>query len=108
MRWTYSSDADALYISIASGPIARTVELDPGTQVDVAADGSVVGIEILAPSRRWPLDRLVEDFAISPDDELMLRATSLPNRVPVGRELQPAEVRPQDSPSLVGVSLRWT
>jgi uncharacterized protein YuzE len=43
---TYDAEARASYQYVADKPIARTVERD-GAYVDLAADGTVVGIERL-------------------------------------------------------------
>jgi uncharacterized protein YuzE len=44
---TYDHEARAQYQRMADKPIARTVERPDGTIVDLAADGSVIGIETL-------------------------------------------------------------
>jgi hypothetical protein len=44
---TYDHEARAQYQRLADKSIARSVERPDGTVVDVAADGSVVGIETL-------------------------------------------------------------
>lgn len=57
--YTYDEEADALYILIASDDeetvIGKTVELAENLHVDLAPDGSVVGVEILYPTH-GPVD----------------------------------------------------
>lgn len=67
MRTKYDSDADALYITIAESAVARTDEVDSGTLVDVDIRGAVVGIEVLRPSRRWPLDEIASRYGLDAD-----------------------------------------
>jgi len=45
----YDPDADALYVRVADGDRARTVEINDVTYVDVDANGRPVGIEVLYP-----------------------------------------------------------
>lgn len=74
IRQSYDLDADALYITVTDGKIARTTEIDPGTLVDLDAVGSVVGIEIIGPQRAWPIQQILESFPISGKDADQLRA----------------------------------
>ncbi|MET8406775.1 DUF2283 domain-containing protein [Streptomyces sp. NPDC005195] len=74
MELSYDLDADAMYLHATDVPVARTVEVDSGTMVDVADDGSVVGIEIVTPARNWPIDRLLAEFDISAEATTLLRS----------------------------------
>jgi uncharacterized protein YuzE len=47
---SYDAEADAVYITVASGKIERTEETGPFIY-DVDADGHIVGIEILSASK---------------------------------------------------------
>lgn len=58
------ANVDALYVQLGEQVVDRTVELDAGTLVDVAADGSIVGIEVLRPARDWPLDEVLQGFVM--------------------------------------------
>ncbi|MEU5867229.1 DUF2283 domain-containing protein [Nonomuraea sp. NPDC047529] len=54
--WTYDPEAGAAYVylrgPIAQGGVARTVTMDEAmVNLDLDADGRVIGIEILA---EWP------------------------------------------------------
>lgn len=52
MRLTYDPEADASYLRISDAAIDETREVAPGVMVDLAADGQLVGIEILNASTR--------------------------------------------------------
>lgn len=71
---SYDLDADALYIELADGPAARTVQIDRGTLVDLDSGGNVVGIEVIQPARTWPLLEILTGFSVSDDDARELRA----------------------------------
>lgn len=43
----YSPRADALYVQLTAGGVARTVSLDDRRMIDLDADGVVVGVEFL-------------------------------------------------------------
>lgn len=47
MRTRYDSEADALYMRLADGPIVDSQEVNPGIVLDFDGDGRVVAIEIL-------------------------------------------------------------
>ena len=51
MRADYDSEADALYVRIADGRIARSVEIGDCVVVDLDADGRPRGVEIISPGR---------------------------------------------------------
>lgn len=44
---TYDPEADAAYLRVGDGQIARTEEVVPGIVIDFAEGGGVVGIELL-------------------------------------------------------------
>ena len=73
-RFKYDAAVDALYIKLSSNPVASTVEIDEDTNVDLAASGALVGIEVLNPDRPWPLHRILNRYAISDADAVMLMA----------------------------------
>ena len=77
MKITVDQRADALYISFRQTSVSRTMEINPGTLVDVDHDGEVVGIEIIgASSAQWPLDELLKRFNFRPADENILTMLS--------------------------------
>ena len=47
----YDREADALYIRLLHGDVARTVDVDDYRAVDFGADGAVLGIEVLYPAQ---------------------------------------------------------
>lgn len=48
----YDESVDAAYLQVSEAAIHRHVQLDDARGVDYAADGSVVGIELLSPRRK--------------------------------------------------------
>lgn len=63
VRVTYDEDSDAAYIYLADesgvGGVAETVPVDPLAvqgmiNLDFAADGRLIGVEVLAASKRLP------------------------------------------------------
>ena len=48
----YDESVDALYLAIGGGEWDHLVSLDDSRMIDYAADGSVIGIEILSPARK--------------------------------------------------------
>ena len=74
LKITYDHTVDALYIALRDGAVARTVEVDSGTLVDVDEHGDLVGIEVLTPSRAWPIDEVAARFGpLNEPDEAVLR-----------------------------------
>lgn len=57
--------ADALYLQIRRGRVARTEELDSGTLVDLDTYGDPLGIEVIHPGRAWPLDEFLQRYNVS-------------------------------------------
>ena len=47
----HDPQADAIYVRLSDAPYDHTEELDTERNVDYAADGSVVGVELLNVSR---------------------------------------------------------
>jgi uncharacterized protein YuzE len=47
---SYDPEADALYVRLADGARARTIEVDDVVYVDVDEGGRAVGLELLYPS----------------------------------------------------------
>jgi uncharacterized protein YuzE len=73
IRQSFDFDANALYVRLTDEKVARTAEIDACTLVDLSADGRVVGIEVIAPQRYWPLDQILQSFDISPEQAYELR-----------------------------------
>lgn len=70
---TYDTEASALAIRLSEGPVSRTVEVEPGTLVDIDTGGRVLMIEVINPGRRWALDEIAERFPLSDADLAVLR-----------------------------------
>jgi uncharacterized protein YuzE len=70
----YDTQADALYIELDNRDVARTLEIDPGTLVDLDDAGNLLGIEVIHPQRQWPLSEIIDRFSISAADVRELRA----------------------------------
>lgn len=74
MRLDYDLDVHALYVTITSAPVGRAIPVDDLTNVDVDADGNLVGIEVLDYGRWWPLDAIISRFGVSEPHVACLRA----------------------------------
>jgi uncharacterized protein YuzE len=65
MEIRYSTDAEAFYVTIGEGEIASTVHISDDVMVDVEADGTLHGIELLcAPAELTDEERsaLIDQF----------------------------------------------
>ena len=58
MKLHYYADTDSLYVEFKAGPGAETREVAEGVNVDLDADGEVVGLDIDHASRRLDLSTL--------------------------------------------------
>ena len=76
MKIRYDTDAQALYVDFSANGerVARTVEVDEGTLVDLDRFGFVIGIEVIKPDREWPMHRIFAEFKFRPEDEATLKA----------------------------------
>ncbi|MCC6222404.1 MAG: DUF2283 domain-containing protein [Thermoleophilia bacterium] len=72
MKLAYDLEVNALVVELAEGAVEHTVEVGLGTLADLDAGGHVLSIEVLNPGRRWPLERVLERFALGPSDRAML------------------------------------
>jgi uncharacterized protein YuzE len=74
MKVEYDQQADALYIELISTiEVARTVEIDPGTLVDLDADNKLIGVEIIRPARPWPVTEILSRFPADNSSARLLR-----------------------------------
>lgn len=73
LHTSYDTEADAAYFRIRTGEVARTEHVDGWTIVDVDAAGQLLGIEVLHPARMWPIEDIVDRYAIDELDLTMLR-----------------------------------
>ena len=58
MKLHYYPETDSLYVEFTSRPGADTIEVTDGLNVDLDADGEVVGFDIDQASRRLDLSAL--------------------------------------------------
>ena len=61
MKLHYYAETDSLYIELADGPGVETREVVDGVNVDIGADGAVVGIDIDGASGKLDLATLETD-----------------------------------------------
>ncbi|MBK5969629.1 MULTISPECIES: DUF2283 domain-containing protein [Thiorhodovibrio] len=52
MKLEYDPEADAAYFEIATSDVAETKELEPGIFGDYDDEGHLVGLEVIAVSKR--------------------------------------------------------
>lgn len=64
MKVTYDASVDVLRILFSDAPIAESDEDKPGIILDYAADGSVVGIEIIDASKHVSNPSAVEYMVV--------------------------------------------
>ena len=64
VQTVYDQHADALYIRLREGDVARTDEIDDLTFVDVDASGDLLGIEVLHPARAVPTQAIFQQYNI--------------------------------------------
>ena len=60
MKVKYDKEVDSLYIKLSDAPIKESYENKPGVILDYAADGVIVGIEILNASIKMPQPNILE------------------------------------------------
>jgi len=63
-KYTYDPEANALYIHVRADKIASQREYSQDIIVDLAFDGSVVGIEVLDPNA--DLQPVVKEYGLDP------------------------------------------
>jgi uncharacterized protein YuzE len=74
VRIDYDLDAHALYVTITADPVASTVAIDDGTNVDLDQAGGIVGIEVVDYAKPWPLEQILAAYRVSPPHAACLRA----------------------------------
>ena len=91
MKAQYDRRADAAYFQFSPAASTRQVALDDGRVLDYAADGSLVGVEILSPSRGVRLEGLPRA------DEIARAARQLGLRIAdPAAAIEPADGRAED------------
>lgn len=51
-------EADALYLTLKRGRVAKSREVEPGVVLDLDRSGRVLGVEVLDASRRYAAEAL--------------------------------------------------
>jgi uncharacterized protein YuzE len=73
MKVGYDLQADALYITLnEQAEVASTIQVDPGTLVDLDSRGNLIGVEVIRPARPWPLEEILSQFPTSDADAHLL------------------------------------
>jgi uncharacterized protein YuzE len=54
MKIKYDKEVDVIYLQFSVAPVSESDEDKPGIILDYAADGSIVSIEILDASKKFP------------------------------------------------------
>jgi uncharacterized protein YuzE len=75
---TIDDEAEAAYLRLGPGPVARTVEFNDAICVDLDALDVVVGVEVLDLGTKVPLDELVAKYHINSAALALLKASIRP------------------------------
>ena len=68
MKIEYDKEVDALYIRIQEKTVARTREIEEGINLDLDAEGRVIGLEIIGAIERYSREDL---FKLSTENLMM-------------------------------------
>ncbi len=69
--------SDAGYVYVTPGRVARSIEFDDATVVDLDELDIVVGVEVLTLKREWPLAAVVDRFHVpAPAADLVRQITN--------------------------------
>lgn len=66
MKVSYDKEVDAVYLELLKQKPEGVIEVSEGINIDVTADGKIVGIELLDASRRLSIDSLLT-YEIEPE-----------------------------------------
>ena len=66
MRVSYDKEVDAVYLELLKMKPDGVIEAAEGINIDVTADGRIVGIELLNAKQKIPLGNLLT-YEIAPD-----------------------------------------
>jgi len=59
LKVSYDKDVDAVYLELLKQKPEGVIEVSEGINIDVTADGKIVGIELLDASRRLSVESLL-------------------------------------------------
>ena len=65
MKITYDKIADAMYIYVKKAKVAKSVEINDHTIIDVDSVGGLIGIELLAASKFVPKKLIKSSIQLS-------------------------------------------
>lgn len=74
MRLEYDLNVGALYIRLSDLRVASTREAGGNANVDLDADGRVVGIEVISITLRWPVEDILTGYDIDPAERRQIEA----------------------------------
>jgi len=74
MRLKYDLNVGALYIRLSDEAVARTVELDDNTNIDLDPDGVVVGIEVISIRHPWLLSRVLQEYRLPVGEDAQIKS----------------------------------
>lgn len=77
MRWELDLDSGALYVGFSERPVDRQEETPDGVVIDLAADDSVVGLEVLAAWAPFDWRSIVRDYGLKDADAESLEFLTL-------------------------------
>ncbi len=63
MKITYDKIADAAYMVLRKGKVAKTVEMSESVIIDLDKKGNLLGIEMLSASKQLPKEGLTKNVA---------------------------------------------
>lgn len=82
MYHSYDLQADALYVGFVPGMATETHRIDEGTLVDVDDQGTIIGIEVINPSRKWPFDKIYEKYSLTTEQRQLVETLLPPEAEP--------------------------
>ncbi|OGG39955.1 hypothetical protein A2118_01250 [Candidatus Kaiserbacteria bacterium GWA2_50_9] len=62
MKITYDKIANAAYMTLRKGKVAKTVEMSESVIVDLDKKGNILGIEMLDASKQFPRESLARSI----------------------------------------------
>lgn len=63
MNWRFDPVNDVAYLALFDSPVEESEEVRPGVVLDFAADGRIVGIEVLGAKALLPAALLIPPIA---------------------------------------------
>lgn len=82
MYYSYDLQADALYVGFIPAVATETHRIDEGTLVDVDDQGTIIGIEFINPSRKWPFDQICDRYSLTTEQRQLVEALLPPEPEP--------------------------